>query len=102
MKQNMEDKKIALFDFYKMNEDGKVVFAYGKNAFTEVTMENIVAYQIDEDKLAEMTNASFAVLVWAKKRQYNLYNCGNGVVCVVGKKEVEFAAGVVALLEMGL
>ena len=101
MRKNSNKKQIAFINFYKLNDQGQIVYAYGDEAGTAVSLNEGTMYEFTKSELANFTDRIFAKNVWADARQYNLYYADRTTIAVVGKNGTEFAAGLAYVLEMG-
>ena len=96
----MKNKKM-LMNFYKLNKQGQIVYAYGDEAGAVVSLNEGTMYEITKSELANFTDRIFAKNVWADARQYNLYYADRTTIAIVGKNGTEFAAGLAYVLEKG-
>ena len=101
MRKNSNKRKIVFINFYKLNDQGQIVYAYGDEAGTVVNLNEGSMYEIDKSKLANFTDRIFAKTVWADARQYNIYYADRTTIAVVGRSGTEFAAGLAYVLEKG-
>ena len=101
MKNIKNKKQIALINFYKLNDQGQIVYAYGNEAGMVVSLNEGTMYEITKSELANFTDYIFAKTVWADVRQYNLYYADRTTIALVGRNGTEFAAGLAYVLEKG-
>ena len=101
MRKNSNKKQVALINFYKLNKQGQIVYAYGDDTGMVVSLNEGTMYEITKSELANFTDRIFAKNVWADARQYNLYYADRTTIAVVGKNGTEFAAGLAYVLEKG-
>ena len=73
MKNIKNKKQIALINFYKLNDQGQIVYAYGDEAGMVVSLNEGTMYEFTKSELANFTDRIFAKNVWSDARQYNLY-----------------------------
>ena len=101
MKNIKNKKQIALINFYKLNDQGQIVYAYGDEAGMVVSLNEGTMYEFTKSELANFTDRIFAKTVWADVRQYNLYYADRTTIALVGRNGTEFAAGLAYVLEKG-
>ena len=101
MKNIKNKKQIALINFYKLNDQGQIVYAYGDEAGMVVSLNEGTMYEFTKSELANFTDHIFAKTVWADVRQYNLYYADRTTIALVGRNGTEFAAGLAYVLEKG-
>ena len=101
MRKNSNKKQIAFINFYKLNDQGQIIYAYGDKASIVANLNEGTMYEFTKSELANFTDRIFAKNVWADARQYNLYYADRTTIAVVGKNGTEFAAGLAYVLEMG-
>ena len=73
MKNIKNKKQVALINFYKLNDQGQIVYAYGDESGMLVSLNEGTMYEITKSKLANFTDRIFAGKVLSDARQYNLY-----------------------------
>ena len=101
MKNIKNKKQVALINFYKLNDQGQIVYAYGDESGMLVSLNEGTMYEITKSKLANFTDRIFAGKVLSDARQYNLYYADRTTIALVGKNGTEFAAGLAYVLEKG-
>lgn len=101
MRKNSNRKQLVFINFYKLNKQGQIVYAYGDEAGTAVSLNEGTMYEFTKSELATFTDRIFAKKVWADARQYNLYYADRTTIAIVGKNGTEFAAGLAYVLEKG-
>ncbi len=101
MRKNSNKKQIAFINFYKLNDQGQIIYAYGDKASIVASLNEGTMYEFTKSELANFTDRIFAKNVWADERQYNLYYADRTTIAIVGKNGTEFAAGLAYVLEMG-
>ena len=101
MRKNSNKKQIAFINFYKLNDQGQIIYTYGDEAGTVVSLNEGTMYEITKSELANFTDRIFAKNVWADARQYNLYYADRTTIALVGRNGTEFAAGLACVLEKG-
>ena len=101
MKNIKNKKQIALINFYKLNDQGQIVYAYGDEAGIVVGLNEGTMYEFTKSELANFTDRIFAKNVWSDARQYNLYYADRTTIALVGKNGAELAAGLAYVLEKG-
>ena len=94
------DKKV-LINFYKLNEEEQIVYAYGEDAGSVVSMNEGTMYEITKRNLVKLTDHIFADKVLSDERSYSLYYADRTTIAVVGGNGKEFAAGLAYVLEKG-
>ena len=101
MRKNINKKHIAFINFYKLNNQGRIVYAYGDDTGMVVSLNEGTMYEITKSELATFTDRIFVKNVWADARQYNLYYADRTTIAIVGKNGTEFATGLAYVLEKG-
>ena len=101
MRKNSNKKQIAFINFYKLNDQGQIIYAYGDKASIVVSLNEGTMYEITKSELANFTGRIFADKVLSNERQYNLYYADRTTIAIVGKNGTEFAAGLAYVLEKG-
>ena len=101
MRKNSNKKQIAFINFYKLNNQGRIVYAYGDDTGTVASLNEGTMYEITKSELANFTDCIFADKVLSGERQYNLYYADRTTIALVGKSGTEFAAGLAYVLEKG-
>ena len=101
MRKNSNKKQIAFINFYKLNDQGQIIYAYGDKAGIVASLNEGTMYEITKSELANFTDCIFAKNAWADARQYNVYYADRTTIALVGKNGTEFAAGLAYVLEMG-
>ena len=101
MKNIKNKKQVALINFYKLNDQGQVVYAYGDEEGVLVSLNEGTMYEFTKSELANFTDRIFAEKVLSDERQYNLYYADRTTMAVVGKNSAEFGAGLAYVLEKG-
>ena len=101
MKNIKNKKQVALINFYKLNKQGQIVYAYGDEAGMVVSLNEGTMYEITKSKLANFTDCIFVDKVLSSERQYNIYYADRTTIALVGKNGTEFAAGLAYVLEKG-
>ena len=101
MRKNSNKKQIAFINFYKLNDKGQIIYAYGDKASIVASLNEGTMYEFTKSELANFTDRIFAKNVWADARQYNLDYADRTTIAIVGKNGTEFAAGLAYVLEMG-
>ena len=99
MKNIKNKKQVALINFYKLNDQGQIVYAYGDESGMLVSLNEGTMYEITKSKLANFTDRIFADKVLSDARQYNLYYADRTTIALVGKNGTEFAAGLAYVLD---
>ena len=102
MRKNTKEKKNMFINFYKLNDQGQTVYAYGDKAGIVADLNKATMYEITKSELANFTDHIFAKSVWTDVRQYNLYYADRATIALVGKSGTEFAVGLADVLEMGV
>ena len=101
MKNIKNKKQVALINFYKLNDQGQIIYAYGDKASIVASLNEGTMYEFNKSELANFTDRIFAKNVWTDARQYNLYYADRTTIAVVGKNGTEFATGLAYVLEKG-
>ena len=101
MRKNSNKKQIAFINFYKLNDQGQIIYAYGDKASIVASLNEGTMYEFTKSEPANFTDRIFAKNVWADARQYNLYYADRTTIALVGKSGTEFAAGLAYVLEKG-
>lgn len=102
MKQNTKEKKIAWINYYKLDNKGEIVYAYGEEMGAKVSIKETSIYEINKKMLANFTCTDFAEKVFSGQRHYNLYYEDRDTIAVVGRTWLEFATGLAYVLEAGI
>ena len=102
MRKNSNKKQIAFINFYKLNNQGRIVYAYGDDTGMVVSLNEGTMYEFIKSGLATFTDRIFADKVLSGERQYNLYYADRTTIALVGKNDTEFAAGLAYVLEKGV
>jgi hypothetical protein len=102
MRKNTKEKKNVFINFYKLNDQGQIVYAYGDKAGIVASLNEGTMYEITKSELANFTDCIFAKNAWADARQYNVYYADRTTIALVGKNGTEFAAGLAYVLEKGV
>ena len=101
MRKNINKKQIAFINFYKLNNQGRIVYAYGDDTGTVASLNEGTMYEITKSELANFTDCIFVDKVLSSERQYNIYYADRTTIALVGKNGTEFAAGLAYVLEKG-
>lgn len=101
MRKNTKEKKNMFINFYKLNDKGQVVYAYGDKTGVVASLNEGTMYEITKSELVNFTNRAFAEEVLSDVRQYNLYYADRTTLAVVGKNGAEFATGLAYVLKKG-
>ena len=101
MRKNAKEKKNMLINFYKLNNQGQVVYAYGDDAGTIVSLNEGTMYEITNSALVNFTDRIFADKVLSDERQYNIYYADRTTIALIGRNGTEFATGLAYVLEKG-
>ena len=101
MRKSSNKKQIAFINFYTLNDQGQIIYAYGDKASIVASLNEGTMYEFTKSELANFTDRIFAKNVWADARQYNLYYADRTTIALVGKNGTEFAAGLAYVLKMG-
>ena len=96
----MKNKKM-LMNFYKLNKQGQIVYAYGDEAGAVVSLNEGTMYEITGSELVNFTDRSFAEKSCFGERQYNVYYADRTTIALIGRNGKEFAAGLAYVLEKG-
>ena len=101
MRKNSNRKQLVFINFYKLHKQGQIVYAYGDEAGTAVSLNEGTMYEFTKSELVTFTDRIFADKVLSGERQYNLYYADRTTIAVVGKNGTEFVAGLAYVLEKG-
>ena len=95
----MKKEKKVLINFYKLNKQGQIIYAYGDDAGMAGSLNEGTMYEFTKSELANFTDRAFAKEVWSNERKYSLYYVNRNTIALVGKNCTEFATGVDYVLE---
>ena len=101
MRKNSNKKQVVFINFYKLNDQGQIIYAYGDKAGVLANLNESTMYEITNSALVNFTDRIFADKVLSDERLYSLYYADRTTIAIVGKNGTEFAASLAYVLEKG-